>query len=268
MDMTDAPLYDTIGRTYNTTRRADPYLASRLVALLDPQPEGRYLDIGCGTGNYTRILAGAGGTWMGMDPSLTMLEAARTSGGPTIAWQQGEAAATGLSDHSLDGITAFLTIHHWPDRPAAFNELVRVLRPGGRLVIFTSTSEQMAGYWLHHYFPRMMADSSRQMPAKDRLIADLTGAGLRIVMEEIYAVRPDQQDHFLYCGKERPRLYVDPVIRRGISSFSVLAHQDEVEQGLTALEADLQSGQINQVMTSYHHEGGDYLFLVCTTPQP
>ena len=266
--MTAPPLYDRIGQTYNSTRRADPYLASRLVALVDPRPNGQYLDIGCGTGNYTRILATAGGSCMGMDPSSTMLEAARSTPGPPVQWREGEAAATGLPDQSLDGITAFLTIHHWPDRAAAFRELRRILRPGGRLVIFSSTRDQMEGYWLRHYFPEMMRASMDQMPDRASILQALRGAGLDVVVEEPYAVRPDQEDHFLYCGKDRPGLYLDPLIRRGISSFSVLAHPNEVERGLTALAADMDTGRIDEVIAAYAHDGGDYLFLACTTPQP
>ncbi|MBL4656629.1 MAG: class I SAM-dependent methyltransferase, partial [Flavobacteriales bacterium] len=45
--------YDVIGIDYNLTRKADPYLVSRFLALLNPNPKGQYLDIGCGTGNST-----------------------------------------------------------------------------------------------------------------------------------------------------------------------------------------------------------------------
>ena len=45
--------YDKIGINYNLTRKADNYLTERLYALLNPDKSGIYLDIGCGTGNYT-----------------------------------------------------------------------------------------------------------------------------------------------------------------------------------------------------------------------
>jgi hypothetical protein len=44
--------YDTIGIGYDTTRRAGPRIAGRLLALLEPVAGGLYLDIACGTGNF------------------------------------------------------------------------------------------------------------------------------------------------------------------------------------------------------------------------
>jgi len=69
--------YDIIGHDYNETRKADPYLARRLFQLLEPKPEGHYLDIGCGTGNYTHIFQQNGVSFIGIDPSEKMLEKAR-----------------------------------------------------------------------------------------------------------------------------------------------------------------------------------------------
>ena len=51
-----APIYERIGQTYDETRKADPEITNQLLTLLNPSPEGRYLDIGCGSGNYTQAL--------------------------------------------------------------------------------------------------------------------------------------------------------------------------------------------------------------------
>ena len=61
-------LYDQIGDGYDTTRRADPAIVRRLAAYLALAPGRRYLDVGCGTGNYTAALAALGGVWHGVDP--------------------------------------------------------------------------------------------------------------------------------------------------------------------------------------------------------
>ncbi len=44
--------YDKIGTDYNLTRMADNYLAEQFLYHLDPTKSGKYLDIGCGTGNF------------------------------------------------------------------------------------------------------------------------------------------------------------------------------------------------------------------------
>ncbi|MCC6582333.1 MAG: methyltransferase domain-containing protein, partial [Chitinophagales bacterium] len=71
-------IYNTIGKGYNNTRRADPYIAGRMLALLQPSPNGRYLDVGCGTANYTHYMAQSGLIFYGIDPSDTMLDIAHT----------------------------------------------------------------------------------------------------------------------------------------------------------------------------------------------
>ena len=70
--------YDEIGTGYNSTRQADPYLTGRLFSLLQPQSDKLYLDIGCGTGNYTCVLADKGLNFIGVEPSEKMLSEAKS----------------------------------------------------------------------------------------------------------------------------------------------------------------------------------------------
>ncbi|GAA0194939.1 class I SAM-dependent methyltransferase [Fulvivirga kasyanovii] len=253
--------YDSIGINYNCTRKADPYLLQRIYAHLNPETDKLYLDIGCGTGNYTTALQRMGVHMIGIDPSETMLENARAAG-MEVQWKIGMAENTGLESDSIDGIVATLTIHHWPDLASGFSELSRVIRDGGRIVIFTSTPEQMEGYWLNYYFPVMLKQSMAQMPALHKVTAAMESAGFAVLELEKYNVEPDLQDFFLYSGKHKPDLYLNPDIRRGISSFSSLANALEVEAGLKALKEDMLSGKVEEVIQSYQNDSGDYLFIV------
>ena len=74
-------VYETIGEGYNATRQADPFLTERFFHLLQALNNGLYLDIGCGTGNYTIALAGRGLNFYGVDPSEKMLAEARLRAG-------------------------------------------------------------------------------------------------------------------------------------------------------------------------------------------
>jgi len=255
------PKYDKIGIHYNQTRKADTYLASRLLHHLNPNESGHYLDIGCGTGNYTDALQRRGFQFVGIDPSNEMLANAKLRN-PKIDWQIGSAEKTGLEENSIDGIIACLTIHHWPDLELAFTELNRLLKPKRRLVIFTSTPKQMKGYWLNHYFPEMLKDSMSQMPAFEKVEKAMNSSGFEIAQTERYSVKQDLQDQFLYCGKEKPEVYLDDKVRNGISSFSSLANKREVEQGLTELRKDMDSGKIEEVQASYENHHGDYLYII------
>ena len=72
-----AQLYDRIGSGYDVTRRPDPIIAGRLGHHLALETDGNYLDIACGTGNYTFILAAVGGSWTGIELSAKMIAEAR-----------------------------------------------------------------------------------------------------------------------------------------------------------------------------------------------
>lgn len=257
--------YDKIGTGYNQTRKADPYLAGRLKSLLTPSQNGHYLDIGCGTGNYTRAIAKGDFRFIGVEPSTEMLDKARASESQ-ITWQLGTAEDTKLEPESVDGILTTFTLHHWSDLNKGFAEMHRVLKPGGSMVILTSAPEQTAGYWLAEYFPKMIADSVEWLPSLESIITAAKSAGFESYSTEIYDVKPDLQDLFLYAGKHNPSLYLSPEVRSGISSFAVLSNAKEVEQGLKRLENDIESGRIEQVIASFEHDKGDYLFVKIEKP--
>jgi len=162
----------------------------------------------------------------------------------------------------VDGIIGSLTIHHWTDLNKGFNELNAVLKPNGRIVIFTSTPKQMKGYWLNHYFPKMLKDSIIQMPALITVKEAMENAGFELAKTEKYFIQPDLEDKFLYCGKHNPELYFDEQIRNGISSFSSLSNRIEVRKGLSNMKLDVETGRINEVIRSYENQLGDYLYLI------
>ncbi|PQJ79060.1 class I SAM-dependent methyltransferase [Polaribacter porphyrae] len=253
--------YDEIGTGYNLTRKADKYLTERLIHHLQPSKNEKYLDIGCGTGNYTNQIQKKGYDFIGIDPSELMLKKAKFKN-TEISWKIGSAENTGLSKNFVDGIIASLTIHHWTDLKKGFSELNRVLKPNGRIVIFTSTPKQMNGYWLNHYFPKMLSDSIVQMPSFENIKTAMEASEIQLLETEKYFIKEDLMDKFLYCGKQNPELYFDTQIRNGISSFASLSNIDEVENGLSKLKTDVENGEIKKIIKSYENEFGDYLFII------
>ncbi|WP_400077759.1 class I SAM-dependent methyltransferase [Winogradskyella sp. R77965] len=253
--------YNQIGINYNQTRKADPYLTEQLVKHLSPKKQGLYLDIGCGTGNYTNVLQEKGFQFIGIDPSIEMLQKAQAKN-QNIQWKIGSAEKTDLPQHSIDGIVGTLTIHHWTNLTRAFSELAYILKPDGKIVIFTSTPTQMKGYWLNHYFPKMLEDSITQMPSIEAVENAMKLSNLKISKTETYSIKPNLKDQFLYCGKQNPKLYFDDNIRHGISSFSALANLEEVETGLETLRIDIDSGKIDEIIKSYENDFGDYLYII------
>lgn len=254
------PLYNTIGKSYDTTRTADPEIVQTLLRLLNPSSQGYYLDVACGSGNYTSALAATGLQIEGVDISEEMLSKARVKN-PAIRWHQGDAHTLPFQGSSFDGALCTLAIHHMEAFEIAFKEIYRVMKPG-RFVLLTATPEQMQHYWLVHYFSKMLEDAWRRMPDFSRIEKAFTEAGFKHVKHDPFFVTETLTDLFLYAGKYRPTMYLDPQVRAGISSFHVSANEEEVAAGIKALETDISSGKIEQIIQQYGHDGGDYLFVV------
>jgi len=259
--MAQTIIYNKIGTGYNHTRKADPYIAARLYALLDPVGGNNYLDIGCGTGNYTIRMAGTGLNFIGIDPSAIMLDEAKYKS-KFVSWIQGSSENIPLADNSVDGAIATLTIHHWPDLEKGFKELARVLKTGSSIVIFSFTKEQERGYWLNYFFPEMMKRSCQKAINFETVAEAALKAGLDVIETEKYFVQEDLQDLFCYSGKHDPEIYFDPLIRNGISSFALLADKEEVGSGLLKLRNSIDSGEFEAIRKQYDNDLGDYLFIV------
>jgi SAM-dependent methyltransferase len=190
-----------------------------------------------------------------------MLAGARTKSA-AVRWCQADVAALPFRAGAFDGALCTLAIHHFPDLAGALAEIGRVLAPGARLVIFTTFPEQTRDYWLGEYFPVMLARSIAQLPSAGAVERALREAGLRLLRVEPWLVPADLVDLFLYSGKDRPELYFEPAVRRGISSFALLADAGEVEAGLARLRADLASGRFAEIRARATSPDGDYTFVV------
>lgn len=92
----------------------------------------RVIDVGCGEGRFSRMLAERGASCVGIDPTSQLLQAARDRGGMSPARAVAEAMPLrgGAFDLAITYIT-LVDIEHYRE---AIAEMARVLRPGGRVV--------------------------------------------------------------------------------------------------------------------------------------
>jgi ubiquinone/menaquinone biosynthesis C-methylase UbiE len=111
----------------------------RSVALLRLAPGAHCLDVGCGAGPELGWLAqrvGPEGSVVGLDRSRQLLDAAAARhDDAVITLVCGDAVALPFPDDRFDGVRADRTLQHVDDPVTALSELVRVTRPGGRVVI-------------------------------------------------------------------------------------------------------------------------------------
>lgn len=133
--------YDGLASLYDRRRPTYPAEAVRAVAALaaGTASSGRVLDIGCGTGIFTRLLATElpeAFSITGVEPGADMraTAAARSEASPRIRFIAGRAEALPADPHSIALVTA-ATAAHWFDRPKFYAEAARVLAPGASIAL-------------------------------------------------------------------------------------------------------------------------------------
>ena len=115
-------------------------IAEDLVEAASIQPGERVLDVACGTGVVTRLAAkraGPEGKVAGLDVSPPMLAVARSLAptGTSMDWYETSAEAIPLADGGFDVVLCQLGLQFISNKQQALEEMHRVLRPGGRIVV-------------------------------------------------------------------------------------------------------------------------------------
>jgi SAM-dependent methyltransferase len=165
-------MFDVAAESYGRFmgRWSEP-LARELVGLLDLQPGGRVLDVGCGPGALTRRLVDAVGVdaVCAVDPSSPFVAAVRERF-PGVDVRQGTAEELPFDDDTFDAAAAQLVVNFMADPVAGLREMARVTRPGG--VVAASVWDHAGGrgplspFW----------DGVRDLEPGSRGEAALTGA--------------------------------------------------------------------------------------------
>lgn len=119
------------------TEGADPEYEEQILPLAASELAGaeRVLDVGCGDGQISRLVASAGAEVVGIDPTWNCVSVAHErAGGPRYA--RAGAGSLPFADESFDAAVACLVFEHIDDVDDAIAEVGRVLRPGGRFCFF------------------------------------------------------------------------------------------------------------------------------------
>lgn len=134
-----AAMFDGVADRYDRTNTILSFGRDRswrraTAAALDLKPGEKVLDLGAGTGISTVDLSRSGAFAVGADISLGMLGVGRRVR-PQVPLVAGDALALPFADGSFDAVTISFALRNVKDTGAALQEMARVTKPGGRLVI-------------------------------------------------------------------------------------------------------------------------------------
>jgi arsenite methyltransferase len=222
---------DAMYRTRDVIRRR------RLVQdAVAAQPAERILDVGCGPGYYVAELAervGPDGFVLGVDASPAMLAVAagRCDGAENTGFSEGDASSLPADDAGFDAVVSVQVMEYVQDVPAALAEIRRVVRPGGRVVLWdvdwTTLSwhsrdpdrmERVLRAWDEHLvapaLPRRLAALLREAEfdnvrmeghtfATCELILDAYGGSLVGVIEPFVAQQGHEEDARAWAAEQR-----------------------------------------------------------------
>jgi SAM-dependent methyltransferase len=175
----------------------------------------RVLDVGCGPGFYVAELVpqvGADGAVVGVDTSAAMLAAAarRCEGLGNVSFEEGGATALPVEDRGFDRVLCVQVLGHVADVPAALAEFHRVLRPGGRVLVWDVDWSTLS--W-HSADPERMQRVLRAFgrhlahPALPRtMAASLRAAGFTEVVTAGHAFVTTDTDPETFGGMALPRI--------------------------------------------------------------
>ncbi len=130
-------MFDGVARRYDLTNTVltagqDRYWRWMTRKAVAPRPGEQILDLGAGTGVSTVELGRTGAWCVAADFSQGMLAAGQSRGLPMVA---GDATALPFADNSFDAVTISFALRNIADYDLALREMLRVTKPGGRLVI-------------------------------------------------------------------------------------------------------------------------------------
>lgn len=213
-----------------------------VLARLPKIPAAQVLDIGCGQGNTTRllaeVLAPASCIGLDFDPALVAYATAQTDNPATVSFRQGDATELPFADATFDVAFCRFLLIHMTDPVRVLREMLRVVKPGGFVIAFEadfafemSDPPCPALAILNRIWQGVFQDPS----AGRKLVRYFRNAGAR----DIQAGAAIQLEHDASTLKHVYRLTAEATAPAAVAKGVITeAEAREMVDGLTQLEQD------------------------------
>jgi 2-polyprenyl-3-methyl-5-hydroxy-6-metoxy-1,4-benzoquinol methylase len=164
----------------------------RTLELLDPEPRGLLLDVGCGSGELAGPALEMGFAYLGIDAAEAMLQEARAKwrDASRASFRLGDIEALPLPDDSVDAVACLGVLGYMADRKRSVREICRVLKPGGAVVVSNQNRLHVDTLMTLALRPLRILLS----PVLDRL------RGVRWTYPTVWAIQPSELDALMAEG--------------------------------------------------------------------
>ncbi|MBX9941384.1 MAG: methyltransferase domain-containing protein [Candidatus Obscuribacterales bacterium] len=227
-----------IARNYECDRKIEAKRLDDLVKLIfeHTSGEGRILDLGCGTGVFTTLLAGRLPMAVtGADNSEEMLAIARSKPeGRGIDWHKEDAVKLSYENESFDVVFMSNLLHHFNNPLDIIQQCARVLKPGGLLLNHFGALEDIIKDPDHKFFEKASELDVRRTPARIQMEYLLKSAGLTDIGSD--------KNTYKLCNSAAER--VKMVESKYISVFHLM-DQISFQRGLSRLRRYAESNQFD-----------------------
>ena len=221
---------EDIAKRYDSARAltegtSDLWMTALAAALPPDFAPDDILDLGAGTGRFAvplhttfhcRVHA--------VEPAEAMMGEGKRNAFESVVWYHGSAENIPLETGSMELVWMSQTLHHFENLDRAFQEIRRVLRPGGCLAIRNGTKENMVDLEWLRCFPDAERIDKTRLPARQELVDLASKYGfVTVSIQTVYQ-----------CFASSYSDYYDKISRRGLSAL--IAISDEAfEAGLCKL---------------------------------
>lgn len=253
--------FNDLAAGYDGSRSAEPAIVAALDAGLRSLGARSVLEIGAGTGNYTRELAAGRFDTVALDVSAGMIAIGRAKA--DVRWIRADAGGLPFSPGAVDAAAAVNVLHHLEDLPRALGEIRRVVRRGA--VMQAVVRENLATLWYRHYFPEIDGALLPLHSALGAIVSEIVCAGFGSVR-----ARPvfysGSKDLTFEAARTRPELIFDRRFRAATSGFRRLG-ETACAPGLLRLRADLDAGAFARVVAPFnreHESAGDCVVITAS----
>lgn len=227
--------YNEISKIYDDVREGDFLTADFLIKAAELDGTSSVLEIGCGTGNYLKLIheLSKAEVW-GIDSSSGMLAKAREKCKAALLVEGDAAALTEIPNGKFDLVYMVDVIHHIKDIDTMFKNIYRVLKPNAAVVIFTDSHEYIRNRLTTKYFPETLAAELNRYQDTDEIKHMLIKNCFHCISDGQLVLEPIED----YGTK-----LIEVAEKKGFSMFGLIS-EEAIEAGIERIKAELEEHTI------------------------